>query len=73
MVDPEEDIWIYFFEEKHSFYSLQKFSSNSLNFVHNLPVIVLETVEDFDFSIYNDVVGVHISNTIDIMENNIIL
>ena len=47
---------------------MQKFSSNSLNFVHSLLVIVSETVEEFDFSIYNDVSGVHISNTSDIME-----
>ena len=37
--DLEEDIRISVFEEKHS-YSLQKFSSNSLNFVHSLPVTV---------------------------------
>ena len=29
---------------------------------------VLETVEEFDFSIHNDVSGVHTSNTIDILE-----
>ena len=42
MTDPEEDIEIYVCGEKHSSYSLQNFSSNSLNFVHSLPVIVLE-------------------------------
>ena len=66
--DIEEDIWIYVFEEKHFSYSLQKFSSNSLNFVHSLPMTVSETVEEFDFSIYNNVSGVKISNTTDIME-----
>ena len=68
MADREEDIQISVFEEKHSSYSLQKFSSNSLNFVHSLPLDVSETIEEFDFSIYNDVVCVHISNTIEIME-----
>ena len=29
---------------------------------------VSETVEEFDFSIYNNVAGVYISNTMDIME-----
>ena len=68
MDDPEEDIRISVCEEKHSSYSLQKFSSNSLNFVHSLPVTISETVEEFVFSIYNDVFGVYISNTIDILE-----
>ena len=68
IVDPEEDIQIFVCEEKHSSYSLQKFSSNSLNFVHSLLVTVSETVEEFDFSIYNDVFGVHISNINDIQE-----
>ena len=36
--------------------------------MHSLPVTVSETVEEFDFSIYNDVVGVHISNISDILE-----
>ena len=31
-------------------------------------MIVSETVEEFEFSIYNDVVGVKISNTIDMLE-----
>ena len=48
---PKEDIQISICEEKHSFHSLQKFSSNSLNFVHSLPVTVSEMVEEFDFSI----------------------
>ena len=68
MDDPEEDIQTSVCEEKHSSYSLPKFSSNSLNFVHSLPVTVSETVEVFEFSIYNDVAGVHISNTTDILE-----
>ena len=57
MADPEEDIWISICEEKQTFHSLQKFSTNSLNFVHSLPVTVSETVEEFDFSIYNNVSG----------------
>ena len=68
MADPEEEIWISIFEEKISFYSLQKFSSDSLNFVHSLPVIVLEKEEEFDFSISNDVAGVKIINTKYILE-----
>ena len=68
MADLEEDIQISICEEKNSSYSLQKFSSNSLNFVHSLLVIVLEKEEEFDLSISNDVAGVQISNTMDIME-----
>ena len=68
MADPEEEIRISVFDEKLSFYSLQKFSSDSLNFVHSLPVIVSEKEEEFDLSISNDVVGVQISNNMDIME-----
>ena len=68
MADPEEDIQISVCEEKTSSYSLQKFSSNSLNFVHSLPMIVSETVEEFDFYIYEDAAGVHISNIGDILE-----
>ena len=68
MTDLEEDIWISIFEEKISFYSLQKFSSDSLNFVHSLPVIISKKEEEFDFSISNDVAGVQISNTMDILE-----
>ena len=68
MSDPEEDIRISVCEEKHSSYSLQKFSSDSLNFVHSLPVIVLEKEEAFDFYISNDVSGVKISNTMDVLE-----
>ena len=57
-------------EEKLFFHSMQKFSSNSsiLNFVHSLPVIVLEYEEEYDFSISNDVPSVHISNTMYILE-----
>ena len=66
----EKDIRMYFFEEKLSFHSLQKFSSDSsiLNFVHSLPVIVSRKEEEFYFSISNDVAGVKINNTMDIME-----
>ena len=63
MDDPEEGIQISICEEKHSSYSLQKFSSNSLNFVHSLLVIVSEMVEEFDFSVYNNVASVKIRNT----------
>ena len=70
MDDQEEDIRICFFEEKLSFHSLQKFSSDSsiLNSMHSLPVIVSEKEEEFDFYISNDVSSVHISNTMDILE-----
>ena len=70
IIDPEEDIRISIIEEKLSFHSMQKFSSDSsiLNSVHCLPVIVSENKEEFDFSISNDVVGVHKSNTLDILE-----
>ena len=68
MDDLEQDIKISVCEEKHSSYCLQNFSSNSLNFVHSLPVTVLETVGEFALSIYNDVSGVHISNISDIVE-----
>ena len=36
--------------------------------MHSLPVIVSKNDEEFDFSIPNDVVGVQISNTMDILE-----
>ena len=36
--------------------------------MHSLPEIVSETIEEFYFSNYNDVAGVQISNTIDILE-----
>ena len=65
--DLEEYIRISIFEEKHS-YSLQKFSSDSLNFLHSLPVIVSEKVEEFDFSVSNNVADVKISNKMDILE-----
>ena len=59
-----------FFKEKLSFHYLQKFSSDSsiLNFAHSLPVIVSEYEDEFDFSIFNDVASVQISNTMDILE-----
>ena len=49
---------------------MRKFSSDSsiLNYVHSLPVIVSGNEEEFDFSISNDVSGVQISNTMDILE-----
>ena len=49
---------------------MQKFSSDSsiLNYVHSLLAIVSEYKEEFNFSISNDVVGVQISNTMDILE-----
>ena len=49
---------------------MQTFSSDSfiLNYVQSLPVIVSENEEEFDFSISTDVVGVHISNTLDVLE-----
>ena len=69
MVDQEEDIQIYDIEEKFSFHSIQTFSSDSLlNFVQNLPVIASESEEEFDFSPSNVVVGVLISNNLDILE-----
>ena len=36
--------------------------------MHSLPVTISKTVEEFDLSIYNNVTGVNISNTMDIME-----
>ena len=70
MDDPKEEIQISVIEEKISFYSMQKFSSDSsiLNFVHSLPVIAPGKGEEFDFSISNDVVGVNIINTMGILE-----
>ena len=68
MADPKEDIQIFDCEEKHSFHSLQKFSSNSLIFMHSLSVTVLEMAEEFDFYAYNNVSGVQISNATDILE-----
>ena len=70
MADLEEDIWISVIEEKLSFHSMQKFSTDSsiLNPMHSLPVFVSENEEEFDFSISNDVSSVQISNTMDILE-----
>ena len=70
MVDPEEDIRISVIEEKYSFHSMQKFSSDSpiINYVHSLPVIASESEKEFDFSPSNVVAGVQISNTLDILE-----
>ena len=50
---------------------MQKFSSDSsiLNFVHSLLVTVLETVEEFDTFVYNNVVAsTQKSNNLDILE-----
>ena len=48
---------------------MQTFSSDSpLNFVQNLPVIASKSEDEFDLSPYNVVFGVHISNTLDILE-----
>ena len=48
---------------------MQTFSSDSpLNYVQNLLVIPLENEEEFDFSPYNVVADVHISNYLDILE-----
>ena len=70
MADLEEDIRISTIEENISFHSMQKFSSDSsiINFVHSLPVISLGKDEEFDFSVSNDVAGVHISNYLDMLE-----
>ena len=48
---------------------MQKFSSDSsiINYVHSLPMISAGKGEGFDFSISNDVVGVKISNCLDIL------
>ena len=69
MDDPEEDMQISVIEEKLSFHSRQKFFSDSsiLNSMHSLPMIVSENKEEFDFSISNDVAGVNISNTLDVL------
>ena len=49
---------------------MQKFSSDSsiTNYVHSLPVISPGKGEKFDFSVSNDVAGVKISNSSDILE-----
>ena len=49
---------------------MQKYSSDSsiLNYVHSLSVIVLENEEEFNFSLYNVVVGMHKSNTLEFLE-----
>ena len=60
MADPNEDIRISIIEEKLSFHSMQKFSSDSsiINYVHSLPEIAPGKGNEFDFSVYNDVGGV---------------
>ena len=49
---------------------MQTFSSDSsiINYVHSLLVIATGTGEEFDFYVSNDVVGVHISNSLGILE-----
>ena len=49
---------------------MQKFSSDSsiINYVHSLPVIAPGKGGEFDFSVSNDVAGVQISNSLDILE-----
>ena len=49
---------------------MQKFYSDSsiINSVHSLPVISPGKGEEFDLSISNDVVGVNISNYLDILK-----
>ena len=39
-----------------------------LNYLQSFPVIVSENEEEFDLSIFNDVYGVDISNTMKILE-----
>ena len=53
MSDPKEYIRISIIEEKFSFHSIQKFSSDSsiINYVHSLSVIVSENKDEFD-SVY---------------------
>ena len=53
-----------------SFHSTKKFSNDSsiINYVHSLLVIPLGKGEEFYFSISNDVFGVQISNSLDILE-----
>ena len=68
MADPEEDIQMSVVEKNLSFHYVQKFSSDSsiINYVHSLRVISRGKGEEFDFSVSNDVVGVQISNYLDI-------
>ena len=49
---------------------MKKFSGDSsiINYVHSLPVISPGKGEEFDFSVSNDIVGVQISNYLDILE-----
>ena len=48
---------------------MQTFSNDSpLNSVQNLPAIASESEDEFDLSPSNVVVGVYISNTLDILE-----
>ena len=49
---------------------MQTFSNDYfiLNYVQSLPVIASENEEEFEFSLSNVVVGVQISNNLDILE-----
>jgi len=60
MDDLGEDIWISIIEEKISFCSMQKFSSDSsiLNYVHSWSVIAPRKGEEFDFYVSNDIAAV---------------
>ena len=69
MADTEEDIGISDIEEKHCCTSMQTFSSDSfLNYVQSFPLIASENEEEFDFYPSNVVIGVKISNNLDILE-----
>ena len=70
MADPEEDIQIYFIEEKLSFHSVQTFSSDSsiLNSMQSLPIIASKNAKEFDLSLSNVFYSVQKSNTLDILE-----
>ena len=70
MADLEEDIRISVIEENLSFHSMQIFSSDSsiINCVHSLPMIAPGKGEESDISVSNYVVGVQISNYLDILE-----
>ena len=70
MADLEEGIQIFVIEEKISFHSMHKFSSDSfiLNYVQTLLVIVSENEEEFDLFISNVAAGVQKSNNLDVLE-----
>ena len=69
MDDTKKYIQISDIEEKYFCTSMQTFSNDfPLNSMQNLPVIASESEEKFVFSPSNVVVGVKISNTLDILE-----